>query len=211
MLLYCLSCYRSLLSSYRLTCYGIVFLILVLTVVGTLTETPRQHVFIRDNEKANGWGGGVKLTFDLPWLSLSLSIVLSSYGMLSYGMVSWSIAFLILVLTIVCYRSPSCFLSFSWLSWRILWYRASYPWLPYRGLDYRVSYPWLPRRIVVLTVAILVLDFSLFSWFFGYRIASFCLIWGVGLGENLVKTGLDFAWFFCFFADRTVDLALSEV
>jgi hypothetical protein len=75
-------CYCSLLLSYCLTCCGIVSLILVLTVVGTLTKTPRQYIFIQDNEKANGWGSGVKLTFDLPWLSLSLSIVLLLYGML---------------------------------------------------------------------------------------------------------------------------------
>jgi hypothetical protein len=84
-------------------------------------------------------------------------------------------------------------LSLSWLSWCILWYRASYCWLPYRSLYYLVSYPWLACCIVVLTVLILILDFCLFSSFL------FCFIWGIGLGENLVRTGLDFALFLLFY------------
>jgi hypothetical protein len=73
--------------------YCIVFLILVLSIVATLTETPRQYVFIRDNEKANrpgGWGRADA------WFTLVILI-------LDYCIVSWSIVFLILVLTIVSY------------------------------------------------------------------------------------------------------------
>jgi len=95
MLLYCLSCYRSLLLSYRLTCYGIVFLILVLTVVGTLTETPRQHVFIRDNEKANGWGGWgqANIWFALVILILVYRIVVVWCVIVWYGIVVYCVSY----------------------------------------------------------------------------------------------------------------------
>jgi hypothetical protein len=104
---------------------------------------------------------------------------------LSYGIVRWSIVFLVLDLT--------------WLSWSVVWRLLSLSWLLYslslsstgvmRGRWSKpcFDFAWLCLIFLDLTGGLRRKPRSDFAWF--------CWIWGVALGENLVRTGLDFAWF----------------
>jgi hypothetical protein len=62
---YCLSCYGSLLLSYRSVAYRIPWLLYSLTCLSCYcmvprNETPREYVFILSNERTNGRAGGLE-------------------------------------------------------------------------------------------------------------------------------------------------------
>ena len=112
----------------------------------------------------------------------------------SYPRLDYRIVSCFLSLTSLWWSRPSRFLSLTRLSWSLSLSFACF-------LDFLLSYFLMARVETSFRLCLTLLDFCLiFVLLFScYCVGRFRLIWSVSVGENLVRTGLDFAWFFLFF------------